>query len=98
VTPSSHTYSGFDYDVAGAIYIDGSYIDLDMTNVAFSQTSAVSKGGALYTGEIGVLNIDSCTFTDVAAEDDGAAIYIKDLDNEMSIVDSTIRCKSSPYV
>jgi len=64
-----------------------------MQNVVFTSISAISEGGALYAEKIGLLNIDTCSFIDVTAEDDGAALFINDLDGDMTITDTEVICK-----
>lgn len=98
VTPSTHTYT-FDTDYGGGIYIDGSEVDLYLTNVEFENLSAGKKGGAIYAENLDDTEIDGCTFTYMTAEEDGAAIYVEDLNDNFSINDSTFICKdSSSYV
>ena len=84
MTPSTHTYA-FNTGYGGGMYLDGWDIDLYLNNVLFQNLKSVSKGAGIYAEDLDILEIYDCTFEFMTTEDDGAAIYITDLDAKFKV-------------
>lgn len=56
---------------------------------------SVKRGAGIYAENIDNVDIDNCEFTFMTTEDDGAAIYIRDLNDDFILKDSSFTCKDS---
>jgi hypothetical protein len=79
VTPSTHTYA-FDTGYGGGMYLDGNDIDVYLDNVLFQNLKSVSRGAGIYAKNLDIIEIDGCKFEFMTTSEDGAAIYVKDLE------------------
>ena len=88
----------------GAIYILTSSSDSEaavISNCTFESNTAYQRGGAIYSGGTGNVEIKNCNFENNNVSNDnaeGGAIYVGNTDGSVSVNGSTFKDNTSPVI
>lgn len=88
----------------GAIYILTSSTDSEaavISNCTFESNTAYQRGGAIYSGGTGNVEIKNCNFENNNVSNDnakGGAIYVGNTDGSVSVNGSTFKDNTSPVI